>query len=97
MKILLVIIICLLAAGLTALFCALKALRRDTSSSRKPDSPEYPGSPEEDEATLRDIVRLLDKLEKRVDVLETLLEQHAEAERGSASSTTSLSNDDTRR
>lgn len=92
MKVLLIIIICLLAAGLIALFYALKALTgRDASaaSSRMDHSAASPDMPEEDETTLHDMIRILEKLEKRVDVLETLLDRHTIPHPGSDAGTSS--------
>lgn len=80
MKVLLVIIICLLAVGLIALFYALKALTGRESSDRSPhmaNSAPSSDTPDDEEAMLQDMVRILEKLEKRVDVLETLLARHA--------------------
>ena len=77
MKVLLVLIICLLAAGLAVLLYALRALtRRDAASHRGAGAP---GAPDADEMTLRDIAGIL---EKRVDVLETLLDRHAGSRSG---------------
>ncbi len=80
MKVLLLLIICLLAAGLAVLLYALRALtRRDAASHRGAGAP---GAPDADEMTLRDIAGILENLEKRVDVLETLLDRHAGSRSG---------------
>ena len=80
MKVLLVLIICLLAAGLAVLLYALRALtRRDAASHRGAGAP---GAPDADEMTLRDIAGILENLENRVDVLETLLDRHAGSRAG---------------
>ncbi len=92
MKVLLIIIICLLAAGLVALFYALKALTRREYPANPPrmaNSPASPDTPDDDEATLQDMVRILEKLEKRVDVLETLLDRHMAPHPGSDTGTSS--------
>ncbi len=82
MKVLLIMIICLLAVGLIALVYALKALtRREPAAS--------PDAQDDEEATLQDMVRILEKLEKRVDVLETLLDRHAPPRSGSDTGTSS--------
>lgn len=83
MKVLLIIIICLLAVGLIALVYALKALTRREPSAASPDTQD------DEEATLQDMVRILEKLEKRVDVLETLLDRHAPPRSGSDTGTSS--------
>ena len=60
MKVLLVLIICLLAAGLAVLLYALRALtRRDAASHRGAGAP---GAPDADEMTLRDIAGILENL-----------------------------------
>ena len=75
MKVLLIMIICLLAVGLIALVYALKALtRREPAAS--------PDAQDDEEA-------ILEKLEKRVDVLETLLDRHAPPRSGSDTGTSS--------
>ena len=70
MKVLLVLIICLLAAGLAVLLYALRALtRRDAASHRGAGAP---GAPDADEMTLRDIAG----------ILENLLDRHAGSRSG---------------
>lgn len=83
MKVLLIMIICLLAVGLIALVYALKALTHREPSAASPDAQD------DEEATLQDMVRILEKLEKRVDVLETLLDRHAPPRSGSDTGTSS--------
>ena len=76
MNVLLVLIVCLLAAGLIVLLCALRTLTRSNASPNSSYARERRGTADDAEADLQTLVNIVEKLEKRIDVLETLLDRH---------------------
>ncbi|HJB64850.1 MAG TPA: hypothetical protein H9768_01010 [Candidatus Mailhella merdavium] len=76
MNVLLVLIVCLLAAGLIVLLCALRTLTRSNASPNSSHARERRGTADDTEADLQTLVNIVEKLEKRIDVLETLLDRH---------------------